>query len=417
MAYSVSLLVVVGALSTCGILRLLESKSALIAASGCDAKMLDYGTVANSACGKPGRAAVNTSLLLAQFGFCVVYVSMAGTTMASLSALMSKYCWMVLFTISVTPGTFVKELDSFRFTNVLGMVIVVVTVCVVFVFDGLELDRTSADERSVGYGINDNYMLFFGTATYTFEGIGLILPIQLRMEEPHRMGRACMICMLMMTVGFVLFGALSYIAYGEATEAIILLNLEGTCESSACVRFIQSLRGIYVVVLLVTFPLMMYPVTQLSERFVFSHIQFTPLRSLGWRTVLCMLSLAISIGAAKNLSNFVSIIGALCCVPLAYVLPGLLHLQLVVRGVAKDPAVVAMLVELKELSADDQDDGQNAELSDTQMKTDKPPDEAIAGFGQTPIQWTWCQASLDCVLIMGGACAGVICMYEAIRSF
>ena len=35
--------------------------------------------------------------------------------------------------------------------------------------------------------------------------------------------------------------------------------------------------------------------------------------------------------ASGNLANFVAVIGALCCVPLAFIFPGLFHLQVAAR--------------------------------------------------------------------------------------
>ena len=48
-----------------------------------------------------------------------------------------------------------------------------------------------------------NYPVFFGLAVFTFEGIGLVLPIQRVMREPETLPALLKIAMLVLTTLFV----------------------------------------------------------------------------------------------------------------------------------------------------------------------------------------------------------------------
>ena len=72
---------------------------------------------------------------------------------------------------------------------------------------------------------NKDWTLFIGTAIFTFEGIGLIIPIQETMKHPHKFPKVLGGVMVIITVIFVSMGALSYAAYGSGTKTVIILNL------------------------------------------------------------------------------------------------------------------------------------------------------------------------------------------------
>lgn len=70
-----------------------------------------------------------------------------------------------------------------------------------------------------------DWTLFIGTAIFTFEGIGLIIPIQETMKNPREFPRVLGGVMIIITIIFLSMGALSYAAYGSHTRTVIILNL------------------------------------------------------------------------------------------------------------------------------------------------------------------------------------------------
>lgn len=80
-----------------------------------------------------------------------------------------------------------------------------------------------------------------GTAVYSFEGIGLILPIQNDMREPHLFPRVLALCMLLILVLFLFIGEVPTLAFGQITNGSMTAVLHeyydgwlGTAVRSSC---------------------------------------------------------------------------------------------------------------------------------------------------------------------------------------
>lgn len=69
-----------------------------------------------------------------------------------------------------------------------------------------------------------------GTAVYSFEGIGLILPIQNEMHSPSLFPRVLAICMLAILVLFLVIGEAPTIAFGRITNGSMTAVLHDYCE-------------------------------------------------------------------------------------------------------------------------------------------------------------------------------------------
>ena len=70
--------------------------------------------------------------------------------------------------------------------------------------------------------------MFFGTAVYAFEGIGVVLPIENQMRYPKDMGGPNGVLNTSMTLVVALYlamGFYGYLKFGEDIEASITLNL------------------------------------------------------------------------------------------------------------------------------------------------------------------------------------------------
>lgn len=70
--------------------------------------------------------------------------------------------------------------------------------------------------------------LFFGTAIYIFEGIGLVLPLKNAMEKPDNFSKkfgVLNVGMVVLATLFVSFGTIGYWKYGEYVASTVTLNL------------------------------------------------------------------------------------------------------------------------------------------------------------------------------------------------
>lgn len=70
--------------------------------------------------------------------------------------------------------------------------------------------------------------LYFATAIYAFEGVGIVLPLENNMENPDAFGGPTGVLITGMTITAALYTAMGffgYLKYGDGIKASITLNL------------------------------------------------------------------------------------------------------------------------------------------------------------------------------------------------
>ena len=327
----------VGALATHCMALLLDCRDVLV--SNPDTLMdtpppRTYGDIASHV--HPwGRTLVQCMIVGSQVGFCCVYLSfiagIAGNSfpIASLSLSTQSIATMALVAALVIPLTWIRSLHLFGPTNLVAMIIVFTAIATILCGSVYQLANQGI-APNIKWGINQNFLMFFGTSVYAFEGIAMVLPIEAEMKDPTQMKSVMTKCMLTIVLFICSVGALGYMAFGDNIEDIVLKNLAGLCGGHAwCTTSVKVLVGFYCVSVLFTFPLMMVPVVKILESKIFAEDGDHMWAQNGFRGGLVMLCLVIAIAANKSLEHFVSIMGSLACIPLAFMMPAWFHYTLV----------------------------------------------------------------------------------------
>ena len=89
------------------------------------------------------------------------------------------------------------------------------------------LDLPAISERNYTSSLH-KLPLFFGTAIYIFEGIGLVLPLKNAMENPEKFSKkfgVLNVGMVILASLFVSFGTIGYWKYGENVASTVTSNL------------------------------------------------------------------------------------------------------------------------------------------------------------------------------------------------
>ncbi|KAJ3497951.1 hypothetical protein NLJ89_g10281 [Agrocybe chaxingu] len=187
-----------------------------------------------------------------------------------------------------------------------------------------------------------DFPLFIGTAVFSFEGIGLVIPITDAMREPHKFPRALTGVMIFLLLLFGGSGILAYLTFGSQIQTVVLVNLDSTS------KMVQSVQFLYALAIMLSVPLQLFPAVRILENGLFTRsgkadtrVKWTK-NAFRWAMVLCCT--VVSWVGAKDLDKFVAFVGCFACVPLCYVYPAMLHYKACSRTRKQKLADIAMIV-------------------------------------------------------------------------
>lgn len=281
-------------------------------------KINSFGDLGFSVCGSPGRFAVDSMIVLSQAGFCVSYLIFVATTLAFIFNFSpnpqssfnltpkSMFIWGCFpFQLGLNS---IPTLTHLAPLSIFADVVDIGAMGVVMVEDWFIFMKEKQVLKAFG-----GFSVFFyglGVAVYAFEGIGMVLPLELEMREKNKFGKVLGLSMGFISLMYGGFGVLGYFAFGEETKDIITTNLGQGVLS----YFVQL--GLCVNLFL-TFPVMMNPVYEVVERRVCEGRYSLWVR---WGLVLGVSLVALLV---PNFADFLSLVGSSVCVVLGFVLPAL----------------------------------------------------------------------------------------------
>jgi proton-coupled amino acid transporter len=295
-----------------------------------------YGDIGHAIAGPRMRTLILFSIALSQLGFvCAGMVFVAENLETFFHAVtggqnpFSSAGLIAMQLIILVPLAWIRNISKLGPVALLADACILVGVSYIYWYTSTSLSSTGLDPTVVLFNPN-HYTLTIGAAIFTFEGIGLILPIQSSMANPHHFEPLLGLVMLLITIVFTSVGALCYATFGEKTEIEIINNFP---QDSPLVNSVQLL---YAIAVLVGTPVQLFPALRIIEGKIFGHMRSGKgsLRTKWVKNlfrfgvvVFCGL---VSVAGTGNLDRFVALIGSVACVPLVYVYPAFLHF----RGVA-----------------------------------------------------------------------------------
>jgi proton-coupled amino acid transporter len=158
-----------------------------------------------------------------------------------------------------------------------------------------------------------------------------MVPIVCSLEprQKHVFGRIFLQAMAFVTLLFTSFGALGYACFGADTVMPVTLNVHASAASGAALRLGYSFAVVC------TFPLQMMPIADMVEAALAAPPCLLRRPSVGRRLIarlgLIGLTCTAAVYGASQFDHFISLVGVLCSVPLAFVLPSLIYLRLCAR--------------------------------------------------------------------------------------
>lgn len=281
---------------------------------------------------------INLSLVVSQIGFCSAYIVFTAENLRAvvMSLTMDRTNWPIWAFIFfqflvILPVSFLRQINALKKPTFYANIFIAGSLFCVYYYDFLSLSQNGPGPNITMFN-SDHWSLFVGTAIFTFEGIGLIIPVQSDMKEPERFPGLLKIVMAGITVLFVSVGAISYVAYGSNTETVLLLNLP---KNNSVVTGVQLL---YSVAILLSTPLQLFPAVKIVSRAIFRNSPSgkynvgTKIKKNIFRSFAVAVVAGIAYVGAENLDRFVALVGSFACIPLVYIYPPMLHYR---SGAAK----------------------------------------------------------------------------------
>lgn len=306
-----------------------------------------FGDIGGILYGPYMRNAILVSIAISQIGFVCAYTAFTAENLGAFVRAVTngKTDWDISYLIAIQlvlflPLSMIRDISKLSFTALIADFFILLGLVYLYYADISQIvDRGVAD--IVLFNQSD-WTLFIGTAIFTFEGIGLIIPITQAMKEPEKFPAALGAVMVFITILFTSMGALSYAAFGSATQTVILSNLR---QSN---RFVNTVQLLYSLAILLSTPLQLFPAIRILETAVFTksgkYSNRTKWSKNLFRVAIVILSSFIAYIGADDLDKFVSLIGSFACVPLVFVYPPILHYRAVSKTRGQRSADVGLAI-------------------------------------------------------------------------
>lgn len=291
-----------------------------------------YGELGEATVGPKMRSVILVSITLSQLGFvCAGMIFTAENLVAFLNAVaypqpFRTNALIALQFIILVPLALIRNVSKLGPYALLADVFIFFGLIYIWYYDIAALAARGI-VPSVTLFNRSTFTLTIGSSIFTFEGIGLILPIQSSMKKPENFSYLLYLVMFIITVIFTSVGALCYATFGDETKIQIISNFPQTSTLVNIVQFLYSMA------VLVGNPVQLFPATRIIETSLFGE-QASGKKSkpIKWkknalRSGLMILCGLVSIVGASDLDKFVALIGAFACVPLVYIYPPYLHLK------------------------------------------------------------------------------------------
>ena len=270
------------------------------------------------------RKLILFSIVISQIGFVSAYIVFTSENLRAVILAVSDcknhvpITWLIILQMIIfLPFSLLRDIGKLGFTALVADAFILVGLAYLLYYDILTLNANGVADI-IQFNQND-WTLFIGTAIFTFEGIGLIIPIQESMKHPQKFPRVMFAVMIIITTLFVTMGAVSYAAYGSKTETVVLLNLPQDS------KLVNATQFLYSVAILLSTPLQLFPAIKISENALFTKSgKYNPY--IKWqknifRFFLVTACTLIAWGGADDLDKFVALVGNFACIPLVYIYP------------------------------------------------------------------------------------------------
>jgi len=333
-AFSLFALVLAYALTLFCSIKLVQAQKASGIASA------SFTQLGEKAMGKLGRRLVELSLFFSQVGLVCAYIAFICTSMVSIVLTttghhVSPWWFGGLLFVLYTPLCLIRKIEVLAPTHIFADIMIVVTLTTLMVYGGLYLNKHPWGDVPAING--PTFLDAIGSAVYSYEGIGVVLPIYEVTKNPEKISANITIVITVVLALYIVFGFFMLFAYGAAlkhspiiTETIT--QLEQDDYGKGYVDYVLLvIKVLFSLNLIFSYPLVIYPAHIVIEENLYAGWPKSRRRQMFKnlnRTLLVLFTVIVSVLMADQLDKFLAVLGALGCTPITFTLPTLFHLYL-----------------------------------------------------------------------------------------
>lgn len=290
----------------------------------------DYGQMAEALYGPYLRHLISFFLCVSQMGFVASYMVFISENIGIVVDSVNNcnapfdakyYIWIILF--AIIPLCWIRRIANLSYVAIIADIFIAFNlICILyFCSDQIHVNGVGNNIHMVN---KTDFGLMIGTAVFSFEGIGMVLPVVQGMKDPKKFPLVMTIAMVICLIVFTLIGAIGYVAYGDITQASVVANIPR-------IPLSITVQVLYAIAMILTSPFMLVPPLQILTKYIFGSRSGANSLKIKWgknfvRALVPIVCAAISFGVGSaNLSKFVSLVGSVACMPLCFIFPGLFH--------------------------------------------------------------------------------------------
>ncbi|CAG9823048.1 unnamed protein product [Phaedon cochleariae] len=273
------------------------------------------------------KTLINIFLCITQVGFCCVYFVFVAANVHDVVKHyffdISVHWYLLLLLPPLVLLNWVKSLKYLTPASLFASIVTCSGLVITFFYMLQGLPKMSTVR---GFSSWSQLPLYFGTAIYAFEGIGVILPLENNMKNPQDFGGWTGVLNTGMVIVAVLYTAVGFFGYLKYGEQAVLGSV--TLLLPADEFLAQSVRLMMAIAIFLSYSLQFYVPFNIVWPIIKNHFNTEKSRDIAeyvTRTVLVFITFLIAI-AIPNLGAVISLVGAFSSSALALIFPPLVEI-------------------------------------------------------------------------------------------
>eukprot|EP00927_Polykrikos_kofoidii_P004530 TRINITY_DN11787_c0_g1_i2.p1 TRINITY_DN11787_c0_g1~~TRINITY_DN11787_c0_g1_i2.p1 ORF type:complete len:498 (+),score=41.47 TRINITY_DN11787_c0_g1_i2:48-1541(+) len=284
------------------------------------------GSLLEMATGRCGRICYSSSVALMSYSWLsAALITMASLMQQSVLPSVSQEKLIIAVSICLSPLVAIRNMKRLSPIVLLGTVSMFSGVIVVFGVLFCQASQAGLSLDGVAAFNPNGALVFLGTACFSFEGICILNPTYDACADRKTFPKVYASALSSVTLINIGVGVFGYLVFGQLTDSLILLNFQAGW-------VVRTLRLLFAGSVFCTAPPTMLSAFNVTDVLVFEPMSNPPLSRKIAKTIYRLSIVAfwtlVALCFSDSLDGLVSMIGAVCGIPLAFLYPAICHRRL-----------------------------------------------------------------------------------------